>query len=278
MTDLSTADNVIPYKISGDSGKEKGRHENVARRPVLKPDQQTAFNDALFTGVARKDIEMIKLALQNGADPNLLLFEGITYKKTMGDGWNGRDTVAMRLEWMRTAVNAGADVNTTRDYEQKPWAAVHWLHDRFNDRLMSYLLDNGVKVDTPDPKGNTLLQRAVDDGKAALVEYYLSKGADPMQACGEKQDTFPLQTLQRSDKFKKDVKAKLLMLMMKKVKPPPQPAPVVVAPKPEPKPKSAPPQEEAPRMIPAPEPATFIKRDDPEPEPMPKHIRKSFAI
>jgi len=265
--------------MTGDSWEEKGRHENVARRPVLKPDQQTAFNDALFTGISRKNIEMIKLALQNGAEANLLLFEGITYKKTLRDSWNERDTVAMRLEWMKTALANDADVNALREGgDKKSWPAAHWLHDNFNDRLMTYLLDNGVKVDTPDPNNNTLLQRAVNEGKAQQVEYYLSKGADPLQPCGEKLDTFPLQALQRSDKFKKDTKAALLMLMMKKVKPPPQPSPVLAVIKPEPKP-APPPKKEEPRMIPVPEPATFIKKDDPEPEPQPAQpSRKSFAI
>jgi hypothetical protein len=40
----------------------------------LPADQQAAINDALTAGIARKNTDLIKLALDKGANPNILLF------------------------------------------------------------------------------------------------------------------------------------------------------------------------------------------------------------
>lgn len=279
----------------------------MARRPVLKPDQQTAFNDALFTGISRKDTEMINLALDKGADPDLLLFAAIDDKKTLKDrfrsigktgsalsNWNRGSSLkdsfneispqeladTRKLDWARTAVRYGANVNATRDgggLKDRP--AVHALHDNFNKALMTYLLSNGVAADVKDPGGDTLLMRAVRDGDAERVSYYLDRGADPMKPCGDRSEYFPLQALQGGDKFGKKTKARLLKEMMAHVKPPPAPSPLVSAPKPEARPAPPPPpKEEAPRFIRVPEPATFAKKE-PQSDPPPAHpVRKGFAI
>lgn len=254
----------------------------------MTPDQQTAFNNALYDGISRKDMDMIKLALDRGANPNLLLFAAIDYKKTMGDRFHAaagyRHNVAswfkngfhdmlheerevtfkeygvadMRLDWARTAFAAGADANATRDWQDRPWGAAHWLHSTFDKGLMDCLIENGFKVDTPDPNNNTLLMKAVTDKKPELVEYYLSKWADPMQPCGENNDTFPLQALEQSDGFKKSVKAKLLTEMMRHVKKPKAaPAPVVQPATPPPPPAPVEPE----NNVVAPEKASFAKTE-----------------
>jgi hypothetical protein len=190
----------------------------VANKPVLSSQQQSAFNNALQTGIQEKNMDMIRLALENGAEPSLLLFAGLQYKPTWKDSFNyDEPKKKVGLEWVKTAVEYGADVNTTKDHQKKAWHAIFWANDE-NSYVLDFMFEKGVAIDTPNPSGNTLLMSAVLDGKEAMVRYYLDKGANPMQPCGEKGETFPLKALQESEKFKKGKKNELLMLMMKKAR------------------------------------------------------------
>lgn len=165
-------------------------------------------------------MDMIKLALDNGAEPNILLFAGIDFKPTWKDKFNYSAPWQFGLDWVTTAVEYGADVNATRNNtEGKPYAALHWAFENFNKDVSDFLIEKGAPVDTPSPFSNTPLMRSVTDGNADLVVYYIEKGADPMRPCGEKKDTFPLNALEASDKFKPNKKAELVTLMMQHTKP-----------------------------------------------------------
>ena len=190
----------------------------MGQKPVLTKQQLSAFNAALETGIERKSMDMIRLALDNGAEPNILLLAGVDFKPTWKDKFNYADPWKFGLDWVTTAVEYGADVNVTRNDKKKPYAALHWSYVNFNKNVADFLIDHGASVDTPSPNGNTPLMRAVSDGDADLLKYYLGKGADPMFACGEKKDDFPLKALQGSDQFKPAKKAELIMLMMQQVK------------------------------------------------------------
>lgn len=204
----------------------------MAGKPVLTPDQQKAFNKSLRNGIERKNMEMIKLALDNGAEPNILLFAGIDYKPTFSEKFNDANPMARALEWVQVAVEYGADVNATRNNDnKKPYPALHWNYTNFNAEIAAFLIEKGAAVDTPTPFGNTPLLRAISDGQVKQAEFYLSKGADPLKPCGEKGDNFPLKELQNTDKIKPKHKPALEMLMMQHTKPQP---PAAAAPAPEP--------------------------------------------
>jgi hypothetical protein len=188
----------------------------VARIPVLTSQQQSAFNNALQTGIREKDMDVIRLALDNGAEPNLLLFAGLNYKQTWKDTFNA---ASHGIEWVKAAVDAGADVNAKKHGGgDVDWPALHWAEDNFNTEVLDFLIDRGTPVDTPSPYGDSPLMRAIGKGDETHVRYYLGKGADPMLPCGEKKDTFPLKALEDSGKFRKGPKKALLLLMMQKVK------------------------------------------------------------
>ncbi len=204
----------------------------MAGKPNLTPDQQKAFNKSLRSGIDRKDSDMIKLALDNGAEPNILLFAGIDFKPTLKDTFTYADPKAWALEWVQQAVEYGADVNARRDNNnKKPYAALHWCYENFNPNVASFLIEKGADVDTPTPFNNTPLLRAVSDGKIEIAQFFLSKGADPLKPCGEKLDNFPLKELQSTDKIKAARKPALEMLMMEHTKPR---APATTAPEPDP--------------------------------------------
>lgn len=194
----------------------------MAHKPVLSSQQQLAFNNALETGIQEKDMDVIRLALDNGAEPNLLLFAGVSYEPSWKDNFNeAAGTSGFGFEWVKAAVEADADVNAKKFGGGKvEWPAIHWAVDNFNKPVMDYLIEKGASVDTLSPYNDTPLMRAVGKGSEELVRYYLEKGADPMCTCGEKKDSFPLKALQDSDKFKKGVQKALLVLMMQHVKAP----------------------------------------------------------
>ena len=207
----------------------------MAQKPVLSPEQKSAFNNALETGIQEKDMDVIRLALDNGAEPNLLLFAGINYKASWKDSFNSAAGLSgFGFEWVKMALEAGADANAKKFGGGKvDWPAIHWAVDNFNKEVMDLLIEKGASVDTLSPYGDTPLMRAIGKGNEEYVRYYLEKGADPMAVCGEKKETFPLKALQGSDKFKKGPQKALLVLMMQHVKAP-QPPVAPEAPKPEP--------------------------------------------
>lgn len=211
---------------------------------------------------------MIKLALDNGAEPNLLLFAAIDFKPTWKDQFNYQDPRKFALDWAEIAVSYGADVNATRtDDERKQRPAIHFLYENFSEKMMDFMIAHGASVDTQSPHGNTLLMRAVLDAKTDMAEYFLKKGADPLR---ERRDgKFPLQQLQRHEKIKQGRKEALLMLMMQHVKPK---AEDKLPPPPSPPPKKAEVKKEE-RGIVAPRTARFShNRDD---KPAEKH---SFSL
>lgn len=190
----------------------------------------------LEAGMAQENMGMISLALDKGADANTLLFAGISRGRPLGEhlkdffnalnDTNSKDQKAS-LSWVTTAISHGADVNAS----QKGWPAIHWAHGMFNKDIMDVLIQAGATVDAPSPQG-TPLMRAVTDGKAKLVEYYLNHGADPTCLCGPK-GNFPMRALERSDNFMKGKKASLLLMMMQNMpgaKPDAAPSPVSPAP------------------------------------------------
>jgi hypothetical protein len=196
-------------------------------KTALNGQQQSAFNAALRAGIEQKDTNLIKLALANGAEPNILMFAGIAYKPT----WLERQGIDdfRALSWIQLAVHSGADVNATNPActtaDGRPYAAIHCAYQNFNEAVSDFLIAKGASVDTPSPTNNTPLLRAIVDGQDELASYYLKKGADPMRVCEEK--VFPLQKLQQSDQFRAGTKSKLLTLMMEHIRPPTaDPAPV----------------------------------------------------
>jgi Ankyrin repeats (3 copies) len=187
-------------------------------KPDLSPEQRSAFNDTLRAGIEQIDANLIKLALKTGADPNILMFAGIAYKPILLE--RVLDRHPLNLESVQLAVSFGADVNAANPAEKnkdgQPYAAIHCAYSNFNEAVTDFLIQKGASVDTPTAYNNTPLFRAIDDGKPELVSYYLQKGADPMRRCSA--NVFPLQELQKSDKFKAGKKSKLLALMMEHVR------------------------------------------------------------
>ncbi|MEZ0224974.1 MAG: ankyrin repeat domain-containing protein [Alphaproteobacteria bacterium] len=175
-------------------------------------DRKSVFNELLASGIQKKDTEMIGLALKNGAEPNLLLFAGITYKQSRYDRILGRNA-DLGPAWVCLALEHGADVEATKLYrDERPWPAIHWAQAYFLPAVMDMLITSGAKIDTPSPDGRTPLMDAVKNGFVEEIEYYLQKGADPLYTGAD--GACALNMLRHSKMFDRDDKERLVKLMM----------------------------------------------------------------
>jgi ankyrin repeat protein len=132
-----------------------------------------------FLAAARQaDIEVMRLLLENGADPKLntpinitplMLAAGIAWASNQDRASEEQvlDVVKMLVEELRADVNFVADTGET---------AMHAAAYRGANSVVQYLFDKGAKLDVQDKSGRTPLQ--VADG----VEYGNSFAANPQTA------------------------------------------------------------------------------------------------
>jgi ankyrin repeat protein len=188
--------------------------ETFGAETMLQPgtDRKSVFNDLLQNGIDKRDSEMIALALKNGAESNILLFAGITYKQSRWERMRGRNE-GLGAGWVRLALEHGADAEATKIHrDERPWPAIHWAQAYFLPAVMDMLITSGAKLDTPSPDGRTPLMDAVKNGFAEEIEYYLQKGADPLYRDAE--GNCALNMLRHGKMFDRDEKERLVKLMM----------------------------------------------------------------
>ncbi len=188
-------------------------------------DQGADAKILLDAGIKREDMDMIALALDKGAEPNRLLFaavdRGVSKGETLSNIFHSiaddrPGPAKTSLCWAKAALDHGADPNAVRRGGDPgfDYPVLNWAHDHFkvNLDIIDLLIKRGARVDEPTPQG-TPLMRAVVDGDAKAIEFFLQKGADPTFVC-DKQKSFPLKALEDSEKFHAGKKAKLVSLMM----------------------------------------------------------------
>lgn len=213
-------------------------------RRNLSPSEQATFDNLVLEGLAKEDVQMMTLALDNGANPetlnvvlregldkysedmikfalikganpDVLLFTGIQHKKFNWEFFEHNYGFKM----LKMAIEHGADVNAAMAGIPKfpkesaaPEPAIHWtlFHDHIE--FMECLIEKGADVDTPDSYGDTPLMNAILFKMPQRAAYLMEKGADPMKPCNR--GAFPLKVLQESDKYSDKEKTWLLKLMM----------------------------------------------------------------
>jgi uncharacterized protein len=116
-------------------------------------DGQTPFIRAALSG----DIEVMRLLLAHGADPNISTTQGSTaLMAAAGVNWMPGQTVtrseADYVEAVKLCLERGADVNATNTLKL---AAIHGAANRGWTSIIQILADHGAKLDTPDVGGRT---------------------------------------------------------------------------------------------------------------------------
>lgn len=116
-------------------------------------DGQTPFIRAALSG----DIQVMRLLLKHGADPNIATAQGSTaLMAAAGINWIPAQTVtraeADYVEAVKLCLERGADVNATNSLTL---AAIHGAANRGWTSIIQILADHGAVLDRPDVGGRT---------------------------------------------------------------------------------------------------------------------------
>jgi uncharacterized protein len=116
-------------------------------------DGQTPFVRAALSG----DIEVMRLLLEHGADPNIATKEGTTaLMAASGINWIPGQTFSHPesdyVEAVKLCLQRGADVNATNSLQL---AAIHGAANRGWESIIQILADHGAKLDVKDVGGRT---------------------------------------------------------------------------------------------------------------------------
>ncbi len=113
-------------------------------------------------------LEIIRLLLDAGADPNRISAYGNSSALTDAIEQNHLEVVALLLK-------AGAKVNTPVEDKR---TALHYAIRQKNPDLIQSLLKAGADVNAQDYWGGTVLHEAAESGSAKLVAQVIAAGAD----------------------------------------------------------------------------------------------------
>jgi ankyrin repeat protein len=143
----------------------------LTKRPTAIGIGGSGFNASLTPGATplmkaatTSDVELVKILLDAGADPNLTT-DNHTTPLMMAAGLNWRDIGSLgsdeeSLEVIRILLARGADVNAFNDDGQ---TALHGAAQRGSLPVIRFLLDQGAKLSVKNKRGRTPLDEAVGD-------------------------------------------------------------------------------------------------------------------
>ena len=166
---------LIEEKLSHQNQKEEGK-ETPTLLECKNNDEQTALLIASF----RQDLEMLRLLIQHGADPQACSADGrnaLSLCLTRFAGAPAQTAATIRLLGDHTSVlfNAAAG--------PRGHAPLHHLVDQVPaapeeaEPLIAYLISKGASADLADTQGKTVLDRAIEQNQERLVIQLIQLGA-----------------------------------------------------------------------------------------------------
>jgi len=149
-------------------------------------------------------LELMKLLLDHGANPNARLTRKVWFRSLPGDNtwvdpagatafW--RSAQAVDIPAMRLLVNAGADAKLPTFEGVTPLmvaAGLGWATNFSRNApnawmdAVKYCVDLGLDVNAKSRKGYTALHGTAFLGNNELIQYLIDKGADPTAVAGDK--------------------------------------------------------------------------------------------
>ncbi len=114
------------------------------------------------------DVALMRVLLDNGADPKLATQDGTTaLMAAAGVGWRDgktRGTDAEVIDAIKICLDLGVDINAANAQGD---TAMHGAASRSGDPIIQFLADHGARVDAKDKKGRTPLDVALGVGADA---------------------------------------------------------------------------------------------------------------
>lgn len=133
-------------------------------QPHLTPDQKQVINRTMAGAVRMWDQELIRKCAEAGADTQNLLIQAVSRKNI--------DMVRVALEY---GARIDGQVKTG---EGNFHPLLHFAHDNFYEPVLRELLQRGLKIDQQNAVGDTIAQRAARGGDFDRMRLYISMGAD----------------------------------------------------------------------------------------------------
>ena len=175
----------------------------------------------LFECLKKSDVDGVKHALADGANPNAKNEQGITplhmavvlcgvdivnlliqygadvnAKNVSGD--TPLHKVFLRADVVRTLVENGADVNVQNAQGETPVYTATNENFRVQQQVVETLIELGADINLGDSMGDTPLHRAVYLDLIDAVQLYIMKGAN-VNACDNESKSTPLYLAQSGD-------------------------------------------------------------------------------
>lgn len=153
--------------------KEYQKSNATAKKNDFSEKQRTAsfWKRFIFFGaVQHGNVPRIQSLLQNGLDPNLNFYRGIT-PLSLAVKYD-------RLEIVRILMEFHADPNLSDD-KTGLTPLIHCISEDFSPETMSALIEGGADLDQKDGNGMSPLHHCMNEGKLEPLRLLLENGADP---------------------------------------------------------------------------------------------------
>ena len=135
-----------------------------AKKPMT-PEQQQVIDRMLAGAIKSWDADLIKAAVESGANTQELLVRAITKKSP---------------DFVKLAIDYGADLGTlVQSSDRKYQTILHHAHENYSEPVLEALLAKGVSIDEQNPQGERVAQRAARAGDFDKMRWYIAKGAHP---------------------------------------------------------------------------------------------------
>jgi ankyrin repeat protein len=137
------------------------------------------FDSSLHDAISEGDVKGVAEALQAGADPNSLSEGAGASAISMAADiplflHDGKETEKIALEILKLLFEAGAKIS------EKDSIILHCAAEKGNTTLLEFLISKGADPNAEDGEGNSPLPLAIENGHLEIVEILLRHGARPM--------------------------------------------------------------------------------------------------
>ena len=161
-----------PLNVAAQFGSLQDVEKVLKQDPTALNMQDEEGMTPLAGAVVQAQVDVVRLLLEKGADPNIPNKNGLTPLEHAC----GRDQAA-GMALAELLVARGAAVNPTNKTDWRI-PLLEWAISSDNAELVKFLIEHGADVKAKSPNGDTPLHTAADRGDMEIAELLVACGAD----------------------------------------------------------------------------------------------------